>query len=183
MLSNSRILRAQAKSLLLGTTLLGGAAFLAIAPAYAAIIPGALATVALNYVPMISKLGPATRFLVAGTAGMAAYVASSYALVMARLQNLRNNQPSQKPAAQTQPNKPASANPTSGGPFPAIPIASFQPTGGFTNFPPKTMNNSFAASNAFMPMAHNMAQGLGTSRFSGDQAHTLQKHRHQAYSE
>src|SRR5689334_19584900 len=36
MRSNSRILRAHAKSLLLGTTLLGGAAFLAVAPAYAA---------------------------------------------------------------------------------------------------------------------------------------------------
>jgi TonB-dependent receptor len=36
MRSNSRILRSHAKSVLLGTTLLGGAAFLAIAPAYAA---------------------------------------------------------------------------------------------------------------------------------------------------
>jgi|GEM_PF-6168812 len=154
-----------------------------ISPAYAAIIPGALTTAALSYVPMISKLGPATRFLIAGTAGMAAYAASSYAFVMARLQNLRKDHPVQKPAAQTQPNKPASANPTSGGPFSAMPIASFQSNGGFTNFPPKTINNSFAASNAFMPMAHNMAQGFGTSRFSGDQANTLQKHRHQAYSE
>lgn len=65
-----------------------------IAPAYGAIIPGALTVWGMSKfvipkVPMLAKMGPAMRFMVAGTTGMGAYVASSYGLVMARLANLR----------------------------------------------------------------------------------------------
>jgi hypothetical protein len=85
-----------------------------IAPAYGAIIPGAL-TVAgmfkyvMPKVPMLAKMGPAMQFMVAGTTGLGVFVASSYGMVMARLNHLRqhdqlnpklNQLPAQSPAAQ-----------------------------------------------------------------------------------
>jgi hypothetical protein len=82
-----------------------------IGPAYAGLIPGGVAFGLLMSNKAAAKLGlakagltrltPAVRFLVAGTLGLVTYTASSYGLVMHRLQKLRKEKPVYKPSMPT----------------------------------------------------------------------------------
>jgi len=76
-----------------------------VAPAYQALIPGIITTAGLSYLPLLKKLGPAARFLITGTTGLAVYCAASYILIMNRLKQVQEKDAAKKaaesPAAST----------------------------------------------------------------------------------